>query len=190
VWDTEKGLALRTLNGLKERTWAGFSPDGMRLAASDARAFQIWDLATGREICTTGLNGVYIRSLGFSPDGKQLAVAVGRGDPKLGVLVAMMQPEVLILDAESGREVSRPLKGHTGTVFCLSFSPDGKRLATGGLDGTVKIWDVATGQETLTLKGIGMVTSLAFSPDGRRVLSAHMGGTVRIWDATPLPEKP
>jgi WD40 repeat protein/serine/threonine protein kinase len=188
VWDTEKGLELRTLDGLKERTYWGFSPDSTRLAASDARTFKIWDLATGREICSTGLNEVSIQCLNFSPDGKQLAVVVGRDDPKLGALVEMIKPEVLVLGAESGCEVCRPLKGHTGALSCLSFSPDGKRVATGGQAGTVKIWDVATGQETLTLKGIGVVTGLAFSPDGRRLISAHMGGTVRIWDATPLPE--
>jgi WD40 repeat protein len=99
----------------------------------------------------------------------------------------MMEPEVLVLDAESGRQVCPPLKGHTGALSSLSFSPDGKRVATGGQAGTVKIWDVATGQETLTLKGIGVLTGLAFSPDGRCLISAHMGGTVRIWDATPLP---
>jgi WD40 repeat protein/serine/threonine protein kinase len=190
VWDTEKGLELRTLKGLKEPAhfWA-FSPDSTRLAAWDAGAFKTWDLATGREIGPIDLKDVYISSLRFSPDGKQLAVVVGRGDPRLfGSLVTMVQPEVLILDAESGREVFPPLKGHAGRVLYLRFSPDGKRLATVGRYGPVRIWDIATGQETLTLKGTGRVTDLAFSPDGRRLISGYMGGTVHIWDATPLPE--
>jgi WD40 repeat protein/serine/threonine protein kinase len=188
VWDTEKGLELRTLKDLKEpaRSWE-FSPDGTRLAVIDVGgAAKIWDLATRREICPIDLKGFFIRLLRFSPDGKHLAVA--EFGPNLDGPADSLG-EVRILDAETGREVSPPLKGHTGAAPNLSFSPDGKRVATGDMDGTVKVWDVATGQETLRLKGYtAYVCDLAFSPDGHRLISAAVDGTVRIWDATPLPE--
>jgi WD40 repeat protein len=70
------------------------------------------------------------------------------------------------------------------------FSPDGKRLITaGGWGGAIKVWDLTTSQETLTLKGhTRTVTGLAFDSDGHRLISGSADGTVRFWNATPLPE--
>lgn len=82
----------------------------------------------------------------------------------------------------------RTLVGHSQTVRSVAFSPDGARIAS--VDQTVKVWDAATGQETLALDGhAGPVWSVGFSPDGHRLASG--GGTigkpseVRIWDARP-----
>jgi WD40 repeat protein/serine/threonine protein kinase len=77
----------------------------------------------------------------------------------------------------------RTLKGHTGQVFSVAFDPDGSRLASASADGTIKVWDVASGQELRELKGhIGQVSSVAFSPDGSRLASAS-DETIKIWDA-------
>ena len=73
---------------------------------------------------------------------------------------------------------------HNSAIESVAFSPDGKRLATGGREHTVKLWDAATGQELLTIKGyLGDVSSLAFSPDGKRLAAGSDEPTVRLLEA-------
>src|SRR5262249_9185683 len=93
---------------------------------------------------------------------------------------------VKVWDAASGQQL-RALKGHTGQVWSVAFSPDGTRLASGSGDWTMKVWDAASGQELRALKGhTGAVSSVAFSPDGTRLASASWDQTVKVWDARPL----
>jgi len=77
------------------------------------------------------------------------------------------------------------LLGHDGWVGGVTFSPDGKRIATTSEDGTVKIWDAIECTELLTLAGhTGWVGSVAFSPDGTRLASTSKDQTVRVWEAS------
>src|SRR5262249_37921399 len=74
------------------------------------------------------------------------------------------------------------LGGHTDTVYSVSFSPDGRYIASGGDDHTVKVWDARTGLELRTLRHATRVWSVAFSPDSKRLVSGDQVGTVKVWD--------
>ena len=90
-------------------------------------------------------------------------------------------------------KVRATLKGHTGPVSCVTFSPDGKTLASAGerfqptaqssVVGEIKLWDVKTGKEQATLKGhMNSVKSVAFSPDSKTLASGSQDETIKLWD--------
>ena len=75
------------------------------------------------------------------------------------------------------------LHGHMSALYCVAFSPDGSRIATGSVDKSIRIWNATTGEEVGRLTGhMAPVAKISFSPDGLRLASACEGGTVRIWD--------
>jgi WD40 repeat protein/serine/threonine protein kinase len=186
LWDAITYAEIMAVTGLNKREVRGLalSPDGQRLAISflaDPEVI-IWDMGSGRELFTfRGHTGFGVNCVAFSPDGQWIAS---------GSAMANQQGNgvVKIWDSRTGRE-RLTLGGHMDGVWSVAFSPDGRRLATGGGDQDVKIWDLTTGQEALTLREHrNAVWSVAFSRDGHRLVTASRDRTVRVWDARPWQE--
>jgi len=118
-----------------------FSPDVKLLASAGGTTVRLWDTATWKE---SGHIQHFPEMLcvRFSPDGKLLAVSDGETNlPHYQVLPT----QIILWDVAAQAEVRR-LRGHTNTIWALAFSPDGKTLASGSMDQTVKFWDTASGQ--------------------------------------------
>jgi WD40 repeat protein len=204
VRDAATGRAVRTLRG--HRAMLGsvtFSPDSRQLAsAGNDGTVKIWDVTdletnTGPECVPLGRHPQGVRSLAFSPDDASLASAGPDGAVKIWDATAGRQPHSLLAlgspplvpaalvnawVAATGPEI-RTLKGQRGAVASIVYSPDGKRLASAGEDGTVVIRDAATGRVIVTFPvPAGPVRSVVFGADGRRLATASGDKTVTVWD--------
>ena len=122
-----------------------------------------------------------VNSLTFSPDGKTLAS--GSRDTKIRLWEADTGKYIRTTGSNVG--IHRMLRVHTSSVSSIAFNPDGSRLASGSRDGTIRLWNAATGKHLATLRGhTDYIYSIAFSPDGSRLASGSGDDTIRLWDAT------
>jgi WD40 repeat protein len=147
---------------------AVFSPDGKYvLTGSGDKSLRLWDFASGKEVRR------------YQTDDQVLAVAFAPNQRSF--VVGTLGGKVRIVDGESGKTV-REFDGGKRPIRSVAFSPDGKRVVSGGDAKVVHGWDADTGKQILYGVHEAPVRTVAFSPDGKRVLSGGRDDTLRLWD--------
>jgi WD40 repeat protein len=152
-----------------------YSPNGSLLAsAHNGGGVRLWDRASGRMVTNIIAHPPFAFDVEFSRDGRFLASSGADGIGKIWEVTP------------GGLKLLHRLPGHLGWVS-LSFSPDGRRVVSGGTsDTTLKLWDTKTGFEVGAL--YGHRGRFAFSRDGNAIYYADESGAVRVWRAPPLDE--
>ena len=190
IWDVATGRELQNFSKVTGASSSvAFSPDGTRLAVAGGEMdrgslLTVWDVESGKNLLTkpAPVSAMAWVSVAFSSDGNSLALASGKFDE---TNTDKRSGEVTILDSRTGEPVMAPLKGHKGPLTSVSYSPDGKHLASIGYDLMVRIWDAKTGEKTQEFRVASLrPLRVVFSPDSRRVATASDDNSARVWDAT------
>jgi WD40 repeat protein len=168
LWDATTGKKVRALaTGLPVAWSVAFRPDGAVLAVAGPRDVALFDVRSGGKLRTLAGPPGGVLELAWTPDGKALVAASSSGG-------------VHVLDASSGALLGS-FTAHEGQLRAIAVSADGELLATGGEDGTAKLWRLATRESVATIRardGEG-VHDLAFHPRAKALVTAEGALAIR-----------
>jgi WD40 repeat protein len=201
VWDVKRMKRLHHINPyLTHFSAVSFAPDGRTLAAGDeAGGITMWDATTGSrlgDVVWAPSRNVPITALAFAPDGQTL-ISASEGKPLAEMTAWTINGESVSLAgsipasfrtrrATSGDEPSRDnSSGSVSALHAVSvvrFSPNGRLLAAGGADQTIRLWNLHSGQLERTLQGPTQIRNIAFSPDDHTLVATSAGARLLAWD--------
>jgi WD40 repeat protein len=176
IWDVPSNTRLPSLwASTSEILDMDVSPNGALLATvNQAGSLDVWDVDSGLPAMKLHPAATWSDTVEFSPRGDQTAVPGGN--------------VLLLLDSRHGR-ILKKMQGHTDSIHAIAFRSDGKVIATGARDQTVRLWNAETGASIETLLGHSSgIDSVLFSPDGKWLVSAS-SNELKIWDAVSFKEQ-
>lgn len=170
-----------------------FSRDGRYVATGCNRSAQIFEVSTGNQVTKLQDDSVdkdgdlYIRSVCFSPDGMYLATGAEDKQIRVGLLVPsadvkdITNPLLKVWDIQS-RTIKATFAGHEQDIYSLDFASNGRNIASGSGDHSVRVWDIEFNREVLNLMIEDGVTTVAISPSGEYVAAGSLDKSVRVWE--------
>lgn len=170
VWSVDTGK-LEFQFEPQDVTEVAFSPDGANLVAAGPRATRVYDVTTHRLLADQPTVGEgrhdYVRAIDFLPDGKTIVTAEGE--------------EIVLRDLRTAKQ-QHVISGHTNVVYDVKSVEGGSKLASLGLDGTIRIWDLESRKQLaqFSIEPLGM--SLVVFDDGQRIGCRAKDGRTMVWD--------
>lgn len=171
--------------GLSAKSWVSqfgpiapnrftLSPDGKTLLVYANGELSLWEAATHKPVGKLPGHFEWIEELRYSPDGKFIASADGRGT-------------IRVWSVEGYQLIGEPITRSSGSVVYLTFSADSKSLFSAGTDGAIYRYNLERANPAERPLLVGAFSSFAVSPDSKRLAVGNQEGTVRVWEVEPSP---